>query len=78
MNFGSGKLVQHRRQQSLNDTRGAKAVSNSPVVNYGYKYKFIKKLTVLGVTQKINNQYVTHVQHMTPNKVESKMSYGLV
>lgn len=47
------------------------------VVNYGYKKKFIKNLTVLGVTQKIQNQHLTHIQQMIPNKIKSKMSYGL-
>lgn len=46
--------------------------------NYGYKTKLIKTLSVLGVAQKIHNQHLIHIQHMIPNKVKSKMSYGLV
>lgn len=78
MNFDPRKLVPPRRGQPLNDTGGTKAVSNSPLVNYGYKYKFIKSLRFLGVTQKLNNQYLTHVQHMIPNKVKSKKNYDPV
>lgn len=48
------------------------------MVNYDTNANLLKNLTVLGVTQKINNQYLTHVQHMTPKKIKSKTSYGLV
>lgn len=47
------------------------------MVNYGYKTKLIKNLSVLDLTQKIHNQHLIHIQHMIPNKAKSKMSYGL-